>query len=329
MAANSNLRVKPTLPRSNITLLERASSDNVHVFVPPSPKKLGRAHYVSPAYLATATEREKAALHDLFVKLSRGHLPVRPTITHFVDHTEEFSERIYNVDPVKALFADQGKVGLLFTGELDILPLLEFTKYGYRFPVLTIAGQTAWIVSFKDDLFLDTGRHSIRTVYVSNTKRAKPFEMIDEFEHALAVIAKQMNTTPEVVARRLLTDEQTLGDAAAAPELGVAPLTDKNGDRGPPQAITAETLFDDVPPALQTKPRQKYNFPAELLNDPKAIQRAQSIVNARKYKTRKGIELTTDEITRAQVAASLVRQSERRKKLFAKLAGKLAEKLTR
>jgi hypothetical protein len=35
-------------------------------------------------------------------------------------------------------------------------------------------------------------------------------------------------------------------------------------------------------------------------------------VNARKYKTRKGIALTGDDITRAQIAASFIRQSERR-----------------
>jgi hypothetical protein len=83
-----------------------------------------------------------------------------------------------------------------------------------------------------------------------------------------------------------------------------------------PQVVTAEMLFDDVPSALQAKPRQKYLFPDELLNDPEAVRKARSIVNARNYKTSTGAPLAAEEEARAKKASAFL--SARRRKLGTK-----------
>src|ERR1019366_9396159 len=80
-----------------------------------------------------------------------------------------------------------------------------------------------------------------------------------------------------------------------------------------PQAVTAEMLFGDVQTAL-AKPRQKYAFPDELLTDPEALRKAESVANARTYKKRKGSELSPDEDARGKIAASFVQQAKRRQR---------------
>jgi CheY-like chemotaxis protein len=77
--------------------------------------------------------------------------------------------------------------------------------------------------------------------------------------------------------------------------------------------LTARELFGDAAPTRQAKPRQKYKFAPELLADPAAVSAAESIANARTYKLRKGVELTPDEDARGKMAASFVKQAQRRR----------------
>jgi hypothetical protein len=78
--------------------------------------------------------------------------------------------------------------------------------------------------------------------------------------------------------------------------------------------VTAEELFANVPPALQSKRRQKYVFPPELLDDGEAFETAQSIANARNYKVKQGIPLTSDEDTLGLKANSFVNQARTRRR---------------
>ena len=77
--------------------------------------------------------------------------------------------------------------------------------------------------------------------------------------------------------------------------------------------VTAEEFFSDVPLALQVKPRQRYKFPAELLDDPAAFQRAQSLVNARNYRARKGMKLAPPDEQKVRMANSFKQQVQRRR----------------
>jgi hypothetical protein len=78
--------------------------------------------------------------------------------------------------------------------------------------------------------------------------------------------------------------------------------------------VTAEELFGDVPSSLQTKGRQKYVFAPELLDDPEAFAKAQSIANARNYKVRKHMPLTTEEDTLGLIANSFVNQARTKRR---------------
>ena len=81
-----------------------------------------------------------------------------------------------------------------------------------------------------------------------------------------------------------------------------------------PRLVTADELFGDVLPSQRSKPRQKYQFAPELLNDPKALGLAKSIANARNYKVRKGITMAEEEDARGKMAESFVKQAERRQR---------------
>jgi tetratricopeptide (TPR) repeat protein len=80
-----------------------------------------------------------------------------------------------------------------------------------------------------------------------------------------------------------------------------------------PRRVTAEELFGEVSPTRQAKPRQKYKFDPELLDNPKAVSAAESIANARTYKLRKGVQLAPDEDAKGKMAASFVKQAQRRR----------------
>ena len=88
-----------------------------------------------------------------------------------------------------------------------------------------------------------------------------------------------------------------------------------------PRPVTAEELFGDVPPTLRARPRQKYKFPPELLDDPQAVSRAQGVANARTYKIRKGIEVSPEEDARGKKADSFVKQAQRRRQRAQPSAG--------
>jgi uncharacterized protein YjbI with pentapeptide repeats len=81
-----------------------------------------------------------------------------------------------------------------------------------------------------------------------------------------------------------------------------------------PRPVTAEELFGNVPPALQAKPRQKYNFPPELLDNSEAFKTAQSIANARNYKVRNHMPLTDEEDAQGLMANSFVNQARTRQR---------------
>jgi tetratricopeptide (TPR) repeat protein len=78
----------------------------------------------------------------------------------------------------------------------------------------------------------------------------------------------------------------------------------------PPRRVTADELFEGIPPEQQAKRRQKYDFAPELLSDPVAIGKAESIANARTYKRRKGIAMTPAEDARGKMAESLVKKAK-------------------
>jgi hypothetical protein len=81
-----------------------------------------------------------------------------------------------------------------------------------------------------------------------------------------------------------------------------------------PRLVTADELFRNVPPSQRSKPRQKYQFAPDLLNDPEALSLAKSIANARNYKVRKGIAMAEEEDARGKMAESFVKQAERRQR---------------
>jgi hypothetical protein len=78
--------------------------------------------------------------------------------------------------------------------------------------------------------------------------------------------------------------------------------------------VTAEELFGNVPPALQSKPRQKYVFETGLLDNPEAFKIAQRIANARNYKVRNRIPLTPKEDAHGLMANSFVNQARSRQR---------------
>jgi hypothetical protein len=120
------------------------------------------------------------------------------------------------------------------------------------------------------------------------------------FESALRTLQEASEAARETTSRP--------ATAETRPE-----ITEGTPARPAPHLVTAQELFGEVAPTRQAKPRQKYQFDPELLNDPKAVSAAESIANARTYKMRKGIEVTPDEDARGKMAASFVKQAQRRR----------------
>jgi tetratricopeptide (TPR) repeat protein len=85
-----------------------------------------------------------------------------------------------------------------------------------------------------------------------------------------------------------------------------------------PLIVSEEMLFGDAPSVAPAKSRQKYVFPDELLTDPQALRKAESLSNARTYKKRKDIPLSSDEDIRGKIAGSFVQQAKRRQQRLIK-----------
>jgi predicted negative regulator of RcsB-dependent stress response len=137
----------------------------------------------------------------------------------------------------------------------------------------------------------------------------------------LVALARNIPREWRPAAKKLLQDlatnagRETAGRATATPclddaaeETTVPQVPVPTG----PRLVTADELFGNVPPTQRAKPRQKYKFPPELLDDPDAVSRAQSVANARWYKIREGHEISPDEDARGKMAASFVKQAQRR-----------------
>ena len=75
-----------------------------------------------------------------------------------------------------------------------------------------------------------------------------------------------------------------------------------------------EELFENVPPALQSKRRQKYVFAPELLDNIEAFTIAQGIANTRNYKARNKLPLTPEEDAQGLMANSFVNQARTRRR---------------
>jgi hypothetical protein len=266
------------------TRLDQSSGNVIPVFfTPSSPKSSSFARLISPDYLAKAkSEQQKIALRQLYLALSRNHLPVKAQVSDFLFDVDDL--HLYQ-NLIAVVFGDNSKTDLLFKGELDVLPLLKFTKYGFRFPILTICGRTLWIAYSKGNLSLTTGRYSNDTVSVINKKYQSAVSMIDDFEHALAIIAERMSITPEAVARRLATVEQN-GQQQPQVQTSIAPVPTKlrREAAGTPQPEPASGQLPDNPASKMS---------AETARVAQEIFGVSAKVPARRYhKTRNGPEFS-------------------------------------
>jgi len=139
----------------------------------------------------------------------------------------------------------------------------------------------------------------------------------DEIQEANIVARVRSMPREKLPALAKLIDDlerasgETTGRATAKPRPDEAPPVPAPSE---PRPVTAQELFEDVPPTQRAKPRQKYKFSPELLDDPDALSRAQSVANARRYKIREHHEISPEEDARGKKAESFVKQAQRRQR---------------
>jgi tetratricopeptide (TPR) repeat protein len=130
--------------------------------------------------------------------------------------------------------------------------------------------------------------------------RAFPAEHVEKAFELLEDLAAAETTIRESTTARVTE--------TARPEASIAPAPVA------PRPVTAEELFGNIPAALQSKPRQKYVFTPDLLDNPEAFKTAQGVANSRNYKLRMGIELTQEDDVRGLMANSFVNQARSRRR---------------
>jgi hypothetical protein len=100
--------------------------------------------------------------------------------------------------------------------------------------------------------------------------------------------------------------EPATAEARPNPEIVPQPVT--------PRPVTADELFGNVPPTLQVKAHKKYEFPVDLLDEPKALTAARRIANARNYRIKHRLPLTPEEDVQGLMANSFVNQARTRQR---------------
>lgn len=134
--------------------------------------------------------------------------------------------------------------------------------------------------------------------------------MSDEENRKARIIARIQKMSPAKLAAL-----EALFDAFEATETETTkrPKRPASLPSDAPRLVTAAELFGDTSPTQRAKPRQRYKFPEELLADPDAFKRAESIANARRHKITKKLAITPEEDTRGKMADAFVHQAKRRR----------------
>ena len=136
----------------------------------------------------------------------------------------------------------------------------------------------------------------------------------DQIIDRLTEIIASLALSEREVASALNAVFQRLGWSGLVVVQQVPGGEDPRASQGEARPVTAEELFGNVPAALQAKPRQKYVFAPELLDDREAFRVAQRIANARNYKIRNQMPLTAEENAQGLIANSFVNQARSRQR---------------